>query len=115
VTSLPLFLFNIFNFKTKLILRISGFPKLNFLRKSLWKFSNNKIFHITCPSIELKTDIIKSEIFKSSKISFLPDAIINCSEFLEKKNQKILKVNFDLNANFSLQLEGLPNKKIIFT
>ena len=30
ITSLPLFIFLIFNFKTKLILRISGLPKLNF-------------------------------------------------------------------------------------
>ena len=32
ITSLPILLFNIFNFKTKLVLRISGYPKLNFLR-----------------------------------------------------------------------------------
>ena len=31
LTSIPLLLFNLFNFDTKLILRISGFPKLNFL------------------------------------------------------------------------------------
>ena len=30
ITSLPLILFNIFSFNTKLILRISGFPKLNY-------------------------------------------------------------------------------------
>ena len=44
ITSLPLILFNIFNFKTKLILRISGLPKLDFLRKTLWKFSSKSIF-----------------------------------------------------------------------
>ena len=33
ISSLPLFLLNCFNFKTKFILRISGFPKLTFLRK----------------------------------------------------------------------------------
>ena len=32
ITSLPLFLNFIFNFETKLILRISGYPKMNFLR-----------------------------------------------------------------------------------
>ena len=34
ITSLPLFLINIINFQTKVILRISGYPKMNFLRKS---------------------------------------------------------------------------------
>ena len=38
ITSLPIFLFNFFNFQTKFILRISGYPRLNFFRKSLWKF-----------------------------------------------------------------------------
>ena len=33
ITSLPILLFNLFNFKTKLILRISGYPRLNFIRK----------------------------------------------------------------------------------
>ena len=34
ITSLPLFLIRTFKFKTKFILRISGYPKLNFLGKS---------------------------------------------------------------------------------
>ena len=33
ITSLPLILINLFNLKIKIILRISGFPKLNFFRK----------------------------------------------------------------------------------
>ena len=33
ITSLPLILLILFNFKTKFILRISGYPKMNFLRK----------------------------------------------------------------------------------
>ena len=36
ITSLPLTLLNLFNFKTKFMLRISGYPKLN-LRKFFWK------------------------------------------------------------------------------
>ena len=35
ITSLPLTLLSLFTFKTKFILRISGYPKLNFLRKCL--------------------------------------------------------------------------------
>ena len=44
ITSLPLILFNFLSSKTKTILRISGSPKLNFLRKKLWMLSE-KIIH----------------------------------------------------------------------
>ena len=37
ITIVPLFLFLFFNFKTKLVLRISGLPKLTMLRKIFWK------------------------------------------------------------------------------
>ena len=39
VTSLPLFINLIFNFKSKIILRISGKPKMNLLRLLFWKFA----------------------------------------------------------------------------
>ena len=50
VVSLPLLLFTTFNFKTKLILRISGTPKLNFIRKFFWRLFSKKIYMITCPT-----------------------------------------------------------------
>ena len=53
ITSLPLILINLFNLKIKMILRISGFPKLNFFRKKLWKLSESKIFQVTCPTEDL--------------------------------------------------------------
>ena len=42
------------NFKTKLILRISGRPKLNFLRYLLWKIASKKIKYVICPTEETK-------------------------------------------------------------
>ena len=48
ITSLPLSLACLFNTKIKLILRISGYPKLNIFRYYLWKLSNIKISYITC-------------------------------------------------------------------
>ena len=51
ITSLPILLFNLFNFKTKCILRISGYPHLNFLRMFFWKNFLNKVDMITCPTI----------------------------------------------------------------
>ena len=48
ITSLPLFIYIIFNFKTNLILRISGLPKLNPLRLFFWKIANKKIHSVIC-------------------------------------------------------------------
>ena len=42
ITSLPLILISIFDIKTKCILRISGFPKFNLLRKIFWKIVQKK-------------------------------------------------------------------------
>ena len=47
ITSLPLFLLILLKFNTKVILRISGLPKLNFLRKFYWKLLSSKLYKIT--------------------------------------------------------------------
>lgn len=87
ITSLPIVLFRLFNFKTKLILRISGYPKLNFFRKNLWKFFSTSIYKITCPTKELLYELKKKKIFERKKIFFLQDAILNLKEFRLKKNE----------------------------
>ena len=58
VTSLPLTIIRLFNLDTEFILRISGFPKLNFFRKFFWKKLSSKIYKITCPTNELKDTIV---------------------------------------------------------
>lgn len=93
LTSLPLLLLNILNLNTKIILRISGYPKLNFLRKKLWKISEEKIFKITCPTFSLMRDLVNNKIFKKNKVTLLSDAILNIKEFSKKKN---LQENIDL-------------------
>lgn len=133
ITSLPLILLNFFKFKTKVILRISGYPKLNLLRKKLWSFSQNKILKITCPTEQLKDDLIKNSIFKEEKITILFDAIINIKEFIEKKREfnfrktKIIYSDFFLSAGrftkqknfiylikeFAKFLKFYPNEKLI--
>ena len=87
ITSLPLFLMRMFKFDTKFILRISGFPKLNFFRKFFWKGSNKKLFKITCPTEELLYKIKNQNIFEDEKLYFLQDAIINLDSF--EKNQNL--------------------------
>ena len=100
ITSLPIFLFRIFKFETKLILRISGYPKLNFLRKFFWKICSKNIYLITCPSIELKNQLKKLEIFENEKIVVLYDSVINIKEVNNKKNislpEDIVKSNYFL-------------------
>lgn len=88
ITSLPLFIYIIFNFKTNLILRISGLPKLNRLRLFFWKIANKKIHSVICPSKATYEYLIKKNIFEKNKIFLIYDPIIDINEFkiLRKKN-----------------------------
>jgi glycosyltransferase involved in cell wall biosynthesis len=92
LTSLPMVLLNIFLFNTKFILRISGHPNLNFLRRILWRLSSNKLFAITAPTQKLYEDLIEKKIFEKKKLFLLPDAIISLSDFRNK-----MKINNNLN------------------
>lgn len=85
ITSLPLFLLVMFNFKTKFILRVSGLPRLTFLRKLLWKIASKKIYAITCPTKSTMKKIIDLKIFEKEKIYLLYDPIIEVKKFSKKK------------------------------
>ena len=88
ITSLPLLLNFLFKFETKFILRISGYPKLNIMRKFLWKLWGKKLFKIVCPTEATKQYLIKKNIFDKSKIFVLKDPVINISKInLLKKNE----------------------------
>lgn len=92
ITSLPLFLNNILSDKFKCILRISGYPKLHFVRKIFWQVFSKKIFKITCPTQELLKQMINNG-FHKEKLFFLPDAIIDIKKVLKYKNSLIKKKN----------------------
>jgi len=102
ITSLPLTVMNLLKTDTKFILRISGMPKLNLVRKSFWKLISTKLYMVTSPSIELMNKLININLFDKNKISFLPDAIIDIKQFILKKNSKV--------KNF----QKFDDKKIIF-
>ena len=108
LTSLPLILLFLFNFKTKFILRISGLPKLNFLRKLLWMKVSKKIYMVTCPSIETYNQIKELEIFPNDKITVLYDPIIKISDIMKKKKEIFDK---DLSENFYLSIGRLTRQK----
>ncbi len=85
ITSLPLLLLILFKIDTKVILRISGLPKLNSLRKIYWKYVSGKIYKVTTPTKSLLNYLEKENIFKKEKLFFLPDAMINLKNFLYSK------------------------------
>ena len=112
ITSLPIFIFNLFKFETELILRISGMPKLNFIRKTFWKFCSSKIKFITCPTIELKKKIEEYRIFENYKIFFLPDAVINAENFRAQiKTQNEYKDIFSKKKKILLAVGRLTKQK----
>ena len=84
ITSLPLSLFTIYNFDTKLILRISGLPKMTFLRKIIWKMAIKKIYKISCPTKATFDDLSKYE-FLRNKLIILRDPVLNILEISKKK------------------------------
>jgi len=90
ITSLPILIFNIFKLRSKFILRISGFPKLNYFRKIFWIFFQKKIYKVTCPSKDLIKQLIDFNIFSKNKLFFLPDPIININKFILKDQKKFL-------------------------
>jgi glycosyltransferase involved in cell wall biosynthesis len=92
ITSLPLVLFLFFKFETKLILRISGLPKLNIFRKILWKLSNNFLYGITCPTEETRKALIEQGIFSAEKIHLVRDPIIEISQIRNQQKEKIKEV-----------------------
>ena len=94
ITSLPLFLNRIFNFKTKMILRISGIPKLNIIRKFYWKFTLKKINLITTPTKGTFDDLIQKN-FDKKKLRILHDPIITPSEIIKKKKIELKEFEKD--------------------
>ena len=67
MTSLPIFLSTFFDSKTKIILRISGLPKINIIRNLFWKIHAKKIYKVTCPTKKTYDFLIKKKYLKSKK------------------------------------------------
>jgi len=95
ITSLPLIIFTFFKCKTKLILSIAGHPKINFVRKFVWKLSSKKIFKIICPSNELKEILISHNIFDKSKIIVIQDPHLLIKKINNLKNEKFKDIFFE--------------------
>lgn len=125
MTSLPIFLSLFFNKETKIILRISGLPKINIIRYFFWKTFSSKIYKVTCPTTSTYNYIIGKNLFKREKIEILSDPIIDMKEYRIKKkeifdyqklkNKKYLigigrltkQKNFELMINFFKKISSL--------
>lgn len=86
ITSLPLFLLILFDFKTKFILRISGMPKLGIFRKFLWKIALKKIYKVTCPTMNTLNYIKSLNIVDSEKLILLYDPAIELKKIKKFNN-----------------------------
>ena len=100
VTSLPLFINFFFNTGIKVILRISGLPRLNFFRKFFWKIVIKKVDTITTPTIATRNYLKK--IFKKQKICLLRDPIIFVKEILRENNKNQNNNNLVYNVYVSI-------------
>jgi len=109
IISLPLILMSFLKNKTKLIVRISGLPRLNFFRKIYWKFFSNNVCKVTCPTIATFEKLKLLKIFNVKKLHILQDPIISTKEINEKKREQI-EVNFK-NKKFILSIGRLTKQK----
>jgi len=109
LTILPLLLSPILSKHTKIILRISGYPKMHFLRSFFWKFFSKFIYKITTPTILTKKLLLKKNICNKNKISLLRDPVISTAKINIKKNEKIFSL--PTNEKFYLSIGRLTSQK----
>ena len=116
ITFLPLILNFLFSFKTKIIMRISGFPKLNLMRFYFWKLMFSRVEWIFSPT-QTTNELLKKK-FKNfdKKFKLLRDPIFSYSDLMDikRKNKKFERKNFYVSAgrltkqkNFEFLIRGV--------
>ena len=100
--TIPVLLASFFFKDTKFILRISGFPKLNFFRRFLWRLLSKRIIKIFTPTILTKKLLIKKKIFDENKIHLLEDPIIEIRKIVKFKNEQIKDLSNDIKYIISI-------------
>ena len=124
ITFLPIFLAKFFKNKIKLILHISGFPKLTYLRSYFWKrnqkifkdfISSKKLGHLISKLIKLKA--IGTYNLSIGKKIYLDD-IIRWLNFYNPNSFKIInqdKLNFNKDSFYLNNNKILKKTKIKMT
>ncbi|MDC0855201.1 glycosyltransferase [Candidatus Pelagibacter sp.] len=110
VTSLPLFLNFIYKFKTKIILRISGKPKLNLIRYLFWKVVLKKVYKVTFPTKETMQYFKELHLVNNTKLELLYDPILNIKKINGDKKEKI-EEEFIKKNDYYLAVGRLTNQK----
>ena len=64
IISLPMILFFFFKFNTKLIIRISGTPKLNIFRRFIWSIFSKNVHIVTCPTKSTLKNLMNLKFFQ---------------------------------------------------
>ncbi len=114
MTFIPLILLSMFNYETKFILRISGFPKMGLVRRLFWKLISKKLFLVTTPTKSTLNLLKTLKIFNSNKIKYLPDPILNIKE-IQKKKRENNKVEKEISKNNTLISIGRLTKQKNFS
>ena len=109
IISLPLVLFFFFKFETKLIIRISGTPKLNKLRRIFWTLFSKNVHIVTCPTQSTLKRLSELKIFPKEKLKLLYDPILNINSINIKKKEKI--ENRFTNIDYILSIGRLTKQK----
>lgn len=110
ITSLPLILLILFNFKTRFILRVSGLPKLNFARKWLWRIASKRLHLITTPT-KITLNYLKNiNLIDEKKIVLLTDPVFRIREIVNLKKEK-LNENFHLDNKYIISIGRLTYQK----
>lgn len=110
ITSLPIILASLINLETKIILRISGYPKLNIFRKFFWKIFSRKIYKVTTPTKETYDLLINYNIFDNKKLSILRDPIIDINLIKKKRDLTIQNINI-LKKKYILSIGRITKQK----
>ena len=101
LTPIPLLLLFFCKYKTKFILRISGYPHVGLLRGFLWKIVNKKIYKVLSPSEEIIKEIPDRE-YIAGFAEILKCGLIkrnNILNILEKNHSKLRNRNFKILKN----------------
>ena len=109
ISSLPLFLIIFFNFKCKFVLRISGYPQLNPVRKIFWRLCKNKIDFVFCPTEDTKNKLLEKNIFKEKSYRVLKDPVIDVKKIKKLKTEKI-ETNLE-NKKYLINIGRLTKQK----
>jgi len=110
ITSLPLVLLILFNFETRFILRVSGLPKLNFIRKWLWKIASKKLYLITTPTKTTLNYLTDINFIDKKKLILLTDPVFRIREIVNLKKEKFNE-SFELDKKYIISIGRLTYQK----